>query len=207
MLTYKDLDKNKKAFIFELDNVLYPEKDYLLQVYYLFANLLEYTETVPPAVELIAFFKKAYEHHGPDGIFQRAIDVFGIDEKYLENFNRMHVNAKLPLKLILFNEVKVFLRDALNDGKRIFVLTKGNPLMQLNKLKQIEWGELGQHIKIYFYDELIIQGHNQPIDHLLLDNMLNIEDVLIFGADSRFFYGEMQREADYMPISLLLGGD
>jgi hypothetical protein len=34
----------KKAFVFELDNVLYPEKDYFFQIYYLFANLLEYTE-------------------------------------------------------------------------------------------------------------------------------------------------------------------
>ena len=43
-MKYSDLDKRKKAFIFELDNVLYPEKDYLYQVYYLFAALMEYTE-------------------------------------------------------------------------------------------------------------------------------------------------------------------
>jgi len=39
-MNYKDIDKRKKAFIFELDNVLYPEKDYLYQVYYLFASML-----------------------------------------------------------------------------------------------------------------------------------------------------------------------
>ena len=35
--SYNDVDPRKKAFIFELDNVLYPEKDYIYQVYYLFA--------------------------------------------------------------------------------------------------------------------------------------------------------------------------
>jgi len=43
-MKYADIDKRKKAFIFELDNVIYPEKDYLYQVYYIFASLLEYTE-------------------------------------------------------------------------------------------------------------------------------------------------------------------
>ena len=38
MLKYKDLDDRIKAFVFELDDVIYPEKDYLLQVYYLFSN-------------------------------------------------------------------------------------------------------------------------------------------------------------------------
>jgi hypothetical protein len=45
-MNYSHIDKRKKAFIFELDNVLYPEKDYLYQVYYLFAALLEYTEFI-----------------------------------------------------------------------------------------------------------------------------------------------------------------
>ncbi|RYY34080.1 MAG: haloacid dehalogenase, partial [Sphingobacteriaceae bacterium] len=36
-MKYSDIDPRKQAFVFELDNVLYPEKDYLFQVYYLFA--------------------------------------------------------------------------------------------------------------------------------------------------------------------------
>ena len=35
-MKYSDIDPRKAAFIFEMDNVLYPEKDYLYQVYYLF---------------------------------------------------------------------------------------------------------------------------------------------------------------------------
>ena len=39
-MKYSDIDNRKTAFIFELDNVLYPEKDYLFQVYYLFARFI-----------------------------------------------------------------------------------------------------------------------------------------------------------------------
>lgn len=204
MLTYKDLDKTKKAFIFELDDVLYPQKDYLLQVYYLFANFLEYTETVPPANELISFFKKAYEHHGAENIFERAAEAFAIDLKYLENFNRVHVNAKLPLKLLLFEEVKELLHQVANDNKDIFVLTKGNPLMQLNKIKQIEWGKLGQKIKAYFYDELFLQGHEQPLTFLLQENDLTLNDVLIFSRPNKYQNEEKEKQIDYISIDLLL---
>ena len=40
-MKYTDIDKRKQAFVFELDNVIYPEKDYLFQVYYLFASAIE----------------------------------------------------------------------------------------------------------------------------------------------------------------------
>lgn len=206
ILTYKELDHHKRAFVFELDNVLYPEKDYLLQVYYLFANLLEYTETVPPAADLTAFFKKTYEHHGQVDIFQRAAEVFGIDEKYHEHFNRMHVHAKLPLKLLLFPEIKELLADALLEGKQLFVLTKGNPLIQLNKLKQIAWGDLAQQVKIYFYDELVIQGYPQPLHYLLQENGLMIDDILTVGTGITHTYGELEQHIAYLSVARLLAG-
>ncbi|WP_134088137.1 HAD family hydrolase [Olivibacter sp. XZL3] len=206
MITYKDLVKNKKAFVFEVDDVLYPEKDYLLQVYYLFAHLLEYTETVPPAADLTAFLKKAYEHHGSESIFERAAAVFGIDGKYLENFKRMHVNAQLPLKLLLFEEIKEMLQDIVADGKQILVLTKGNPLMQLNKLKQIEWGALREHVKMYFYDELVLQGEVNPLGYLLADNQLSQGEVLLVGRQTVWSEGTLENDVDYLPVELLLKG-
>ena len=35
---------SKTAFIFELDNVIFPAKDYDLQVYYLFGQFMEFTQ-------------------------------------------------------------------------------------------------------------------------------------------------------------------
>lgn len=204
MITYRDLAQGKKAFIFELDNVLYPEKDYLLQVYYLFAHLLEYTETVPPADDLTAFFKKVYEHHGKDGIFERAAAAFGIDDKYRENFKRIHVNAQLPLKLLLFDEVKSLLSEIIKDGKKIFVLTKGNPLMQLNKLKQIDWSSLGKQVTVYFYDELVLQGIKEPLTYLLHHHNFTLQEALVIDRqmqpDDEVFNGEV----DYLSIDTLL---
>ena len=171
----------KKAIIVGLDDVLFPKQDYLLQVYYLFANLLEYTESVPPASDLTAFFKSAYQHHGEAGLFERAVDAFGIDAKYRAQFNRLHLDAKLPLKLLLYGPVKDLLQQVHADGKRVFILSAGNPAMQLNKLRHVEWNGLDRVVKVYFTEELVRQQQD-PIQYLLIENDLRAKDVTYVHA-------------------------
>ena len=182
MLKYSDLDPKKTAFVFELDDVLYPQQDYLLQVYYLFANFLEYTETFPPAADLTDFLKKAYVAHGPTGLFERVKEVFGINEKYKENFDRLHVSAQLPLPLLLYPEVLTLLKAIKEDSKAIFILTKGNPLMQLNKLKHIQWEGLQNDLRVYFYDELKLKSTLEPLIYLINENKLDLDEVLVVST-------------------------
>lgn len=181
MINYSDFDPAKKAFAFELDNVLYPEKDYLLQVYYLFANLLEYIETVPPAADLTAFMKTAYEHQGKEGIFDRAQEVFGIDEKYRENFMRLHREAKLPLKLLLYKEMLDLLQQITVDRKMIFLVTGGNPIQQLNKIRHMEWNGLENYLKVFFTDELEAKPAPGVLLNILKDYELSASEVVFVG--------------------------
>jgi hypothetical protein len=170
MLTYNNIDPTKKAFVFELDDVIFPKRDYLLQVYYLFANLLEYVEQSPTSKELTDFFKASYLKEGEKEIFKKAAKEFDIDLKHEESFNSLHVNAKLPLKLLLYKEILGLLTYIVGEGKSIFILTKGNPLMQFNKIKQIEWKGLDQYIKAYFYDEIVLKSELKPIEYVLIEN-------------------------------------
>lgn len=180
MLTHTDIGEHKKAVVFGLDDVLFPQKDYLLQVYYLFANLLEYTETVPPADDLVKFFKTAYEHHGAVGIFERAAEAFGIDAKYKASFDKLHYTAQLPLKLLLYKSMHELMGALNEEGKQLLILTAGNPAMQLNKLKQVSWNGLDSAIKVYFQEELIAKGY-KPIDYMLGDNALIAADIVYIG--------------------------
>ena len=181
MLTYTDIDTGKKALLFEVDDVLFPKKDYLLQVYYLFAHLLEYTETVPPAAELTAFLKKAYEHHGEEELFERAAEAFAIDRKYRTQFENMHKTARLPAKLLLYQAMLDLMRTADGDGKQLFVFTAGDPVVQLNKLRHVEWNGLDKAIKVYFGAELRAKGLD-PLDFLLEAHGLRAEEVVHIHA-------------------------
>lgn len=206
MIRFADLEKDKSAFIFGLDDVLYPVKDYDLQVFYLFANLLEYTEGVPAAADLTAFLKKSYESHGKEGLFTKAAEVFGIDEKYHENFKKMGVNAQLPLRLIIYPPMLELLHSIHDAKKSIFVLTEGNPLVQLNKLKYIDWEGLEKDLKVYFYDEIKVVRKQEPLHYLMEENKLD--------ANKTVFIGHTVQEAvckelniDFLDASDLLDGN
>src|SRR5690606_37046906 len=119
MIKLVDIDTFKKAFIFEVDDVLIPQKDYDLQVYYLFANFIEYLESFPPAQDMITFMSKRYKIHGKENMFEEVQKTFGLDAKYLENLKLLFTNANLPLKLLLFKEVLDFLQEIIVERKQI----------------------------------------------------------------------------------------
>ena len=107
------------SFIFEFDDVLYPEKDYFLQVYYLFAQFIEYAEQ-RDATELLAFMKSDFDSHGHEGIFDRTMFHFNLDEKYRVNFDLLMQNVKLPSKLLLFDGLMRFLQSIAEAGNKSF---------------------------------------------------------------------------------------
>jgi FMN phosphatase YigB (HAD superfamily) len=202
MLSYSDLDPSKKAFIFELDNVLYPEKDYLLQVYYLFANFIEYTETVPFATELVNFMKLTYETHGAEGIFEKAQQAFGLDVKYNEEFKRLHHTARLPLKLLLYRNVLDLLQEIVINRKQLFIVTNGDPDQQLNKIRQLEWNGLEKYLKVYFANELKPKPETYVLEHILSQHDLLRKDLIIFGASDTDREFAFAAGIDYMEINI-----
>ncbi|HEY0900448.1 MAG TPA: HAD hydrolase-like protein [Sphingobacteriaceae bacterium] len=207
MLTYNLIDPKKKAFIFELDNVLYPERDYLLQVYYLFANFIEYLETVPPSNDLTDFMKRVFEHHGPEKIFDKAQEAFGLDEKYRENFDRLHQNARLPLKLLLYKDMLTLLQDIVVDRKLIFLVTDGNLEQQLNKIRQIEWNGLEKYLKAYFTVETAPKPDTASLELILKEHQLLRKDLVIIGASENDQLYAANAGVDYVDVREYLSVD
>ncbi|MCC8407470.1 HAD family hydrolase [Mucilaginibacter sp. UR6-1] len=179
-MTYSDIDPKKSAFVFELDNVLYPEKDYLFQVYYLFASMIEYTE-LWDAKAMVSLMTDTYKQHGHQAVFDALKQKFNVDEKYRTNFNDMLITSKLPLKLLLFQKMLELLQQIVVDRKRIFIVTNGNPQQQLNKIKQTEWNGLEQYLTCYFADEINAKPEPDAINQLLADHNISRRDVVMIG--------------------------
>lgn len=171
----------KKGIVFGLDDVLFPGKDYLLQVYYLFANFVEFTAAHPPAGELLGFLRTAYEQEGPGGLFDKAAAQYPEVARFRENFDRLHHQAQLPLKLLVYPEAMELMRKIHADGKFIFILTAGDPLMQLNKIRQVEWEGLDKVLKVYFEAELRFAGHD-PMRYLMDEHGLQEEELVCVGC-------------------------
>jgi RNAse (barnase) inhibitor barstar len=174
---------DKAVYAFELDDVLFPRQDYLLQVYYLFGSFYEFTEGTVKANDMAQFMKKVYQYHGEERVFDAAKEVFGIDEKYRENLDRLKANAQMPLRLELFYNTKTLLKQLFESEKRVVILTKGNPVEQLNKLKFLNWDILNNYkdlIKIYFVDELLHQKID-VIPYLAEEFDVNLDQICIIN--------------------------
>lgn len=179
-MTYSDIDLKKQAFIFELDNVLYPEKDYLLQVYYLFAGMIEYTE-LWDAKAMTSLMTETYKEHGHEAVFDALKQKFNIGEKYRRNFDDMLITSKLPLKLLLFQRMLELLQQIVVDRKKIFIVTNGNPQQQLNKIKQTEWNGLESYLTCYFADEINAKPEPDTINQLLADYNIERRHAVMIG--------------------------
>jgi methionine salvage enolase-phosphatase E1 len=166
------------AFIFELDNVLYPEKDFLLQVYYLFSQFMEYSEQLE-APALLTFMQNTYTAEGSEQLFEKTALQFNIDHKYKLNFDLLQRNVRLPLKLLLFEPCSQFLKEIVQSGKPVFLLVGGNPEAQLNKIKQVDWQGLEQYLTVYFKKELNDEKEEQALTFLLEKHELQKKKVLL----------------------------
>ncbi|WP_293306972.1 HAD family hydrolase [Pedobacter sp. UBA5917] len=191
--------QDKQVVIFELDNVLFPEKDYLLQVYYLFAQFIEYTEQ-KNAQPIIAFMQAEYENGGTTDLFEKTAKQFGIDEKYKYNFDLLHLNARLPLKLLLYKNMLEFMQDLVVNRKQIFIVTAGNPEQQLNKIRQTEWNGLEQYLTVYFTEELN-QSKAEIFQNILNSNNLSTDQALVVGANK---FDEQQSKSINLPYIVSL---
>lgn len=177
---YADLDLHKKAFVFELDNVLFPAQDYLFQVYYLFAAFVEHTEQWDSKA-MIASMLTAYQEQGEDAVFETVKKKFSLEPHYQENFDRLLKTARLPLKLLLYQQMLDLLQQIVVDRKQIFILTNGNPEQQLNKIKQVEWNGLEDYLVCYFADETKPKPEPDALHHILTKHNLQRRDLIMIG--------------------------
>jgi len=202
-MKYQDDIEDNEAFFFELDNVLYPEKDYQLQVYYLFGQFIEYGEQVD-AQPIIRFMESTYLEEGHDGIFEKTAAQFDLDAKYSINFDLLQQNARLPLKLLLYAPVLKFLQEVIAAGKKLFLLTAGDPLKQLNKIKQIEWNGAEQHLVVYFANEIANGSYPGAIDAVILNHDLDRDKILMIGQEKMHKNIALSSKIKFLSIGKLL---
>src|SRR5690606_42062687 len=81
MIDFSNIPLDKKIYLFEIDDVLFPKKDYLLQIYYLFSQFAEFTEGRPIATELVNYMRDYYLENGEDHLFQQTAKKFNFRKR------------------------------------------------------------------------------------------------------------------------------
>lgn len=179
-MLFDQLLEHKKAFVFDLDNTLYPEKDYLYQVYYMVGQFIEYQETFDHQI-ITKYLINEFENNGRAHVFDKLIEKFNLKKEYVDNCIRLLRTARLPLKLLLFKEAEWMLNKLVEHKKQIFILTNGTTDQQYNKITQIEWNGLQKHIICYYANEIVPKPAPDGLLKIMEEHQLNTEDMVFIG--------------------------
>lgn len=202
-MKYSDIDPRKTAFIFELDNVLYPEKDYCFQAYYLFAGYLEYLDLID-AKEATDLMVDTFNQKGKDAVFAAVQEKYQLKDNYHIHFNFLMNTANVPLKLLLYQNMLELMQNIVVDRKKLFIVTNGNPEQQLNKIKHTQWHGLERYLVCYFADEVVAKPEPDVIHNILRDHNLQRRDIVMIGnSDNDLLCAEACR-VDYMNVDQFL---
>jgi phosphoglycolate phosphatase-like HAD superfamily hydrolase len=145
---------NFSLFIFDLDNTIYKEEDYLFQAYKAIAEKL--AANIPSCTNesLYNILKDLYLQQGCDKLFDKFLDAIGLDKNYLPECLKILRSIKPSKPLEIDKKVKKILISLNSRSKSIFILTNGNVDQQKNKIKHIKWDGLDKKIGFVFANEI-----------------------------------------------------
>ena len=171
-----------KAVIFDLDNTIYRETDYLFPAYHAIGIHVAEKDNIdaPDAGEfLINNFLKS----GRKNLFDKFIQHFNIRNTGIEEMMNILRTNKPEEKIEIFPGIRKILDTLLLQQKKIFVLTNGNPSQQRNKIACIDWGKIFNDITFVFADEIKRKPSPESVEFILKKHELDTANVLLIGDD------------------------
>lgn len=134
-----------KLVIFDLDNTLINEEDYLFEGYKNIANYLSKKYKINNSLIEFALVEN-FRLNGRKNLFNKIFDEFKIGMEELNVVLRILREFKPKNKIHLITELRIILERLKSLNISYVILTNGNPHQQKNKIAHINWGDLLPHV-------------------------------------------------------------
>lgn len=155
------------TYLIDLDNTLIDENEYLFQAYEEIARKNNFDVNI-----MIEIFM----NEGRDYLFDKMIARFGGKLKdYLYTLRTVKLLDKLEVYPVMVN----LLNKIIKKKERIFVVTNGNQIQQINKVRQTDWNGLDKHIT-FIYADMIYPKPDRRLFNWLRDKYI-IRDAIMVG--------------------------
>jgi FMN phosphatase YigB (HAD superfamily) len=175
-----DKFKNFDLFIFDLDDTLYPEKDYLFKAYDQIGFVLSRNLNLD-SFAISAFLKNTFLLEGREKLFDKFLKKYEKDPKYLSVMIETLRQTVIPEKINLYPMMYELLSEIIKLNKKVFVLTNGNPGQQRNKVKSINWFNLDSAIKFIYANEYEPKPSSFSVKMILSLEKVEISKVIFIG--------------------------
>lgn len=168
--------------IFDLDNTIYDENEYLFACY----NAIENNICIKGVSD---FLRNQFLAAGRKNLFDLCIQHFKLNANYkprfLEILRTNHFQKKIPT----YNYFIPLVKELLQNKKKIIVVTNGNVEQQKNKIQQIEWNELDENIH-FVYANMYKPKPN-------IDSFIEVQQNFEIDKRKTIFIGDSEVDCEY----------
>lgn len=190
--------------IFDLDDTLYPEVEYLKQAYSKIGKFIE-LEYGHDGKKIEQWLLDQFLDYGRKGLFQNLIKEFELREDnraLIPKFLALMRSVSFSPKIELNPSVKNFLKQCM-QATSVVVITNGNPKQQQNKINHISWEGLPKKPMCFFANEFAPKPspkvYEQVTEQLQLKS--NHLKVLMVGDSRVDELFATNIEAEFLPVS------
>lgn len=174
---------NFSLFIFDLDNTLYNEEDYLFQAYGAIAEKFTVILPIYSRDELFTIIMDIYREQGWDKLFDKFLEVIGLDKNYIQDCLKILRTFNPEKPLIIYDKARQVLGELKKRNEKVFILTNGNADQQKNKILHIRWEGLDENIGFVCANDFEPKPSPAGVNYILEKTGIK-KDKTIFIGDS-----------------------
>jgi len=165
-----------KLYVYDLDDTLYRETDYLYAAYARIAAAC----TADKAEQTVYtdYLCRSFREDGRQGLFQRFKERFRV-EMSIEEMLLLLRHTECPLRLYETREQEI--RTLLGKGKSVVILTNGNPEQQRQKVHNLRLAELFPQIEIIYAAETASKPSPIALLQRIAKEPIEKHEVLLIG--------------------------
>jgi len=167
------------VIVFDLDNTLYNENEFLFSAYKTISKYLAEKNSTDPRIYEI-FLIETFKKDGRLFLFNKLLDEFHLNKivSIDEILHIMH-HHQVPLK---FNpKAFMLLKSLVKKNKSIFILTNGSPIQQKNKVIGLKITEKLPQINILYANEYKPKPSPFCIHKIIDDYKFKNSEILLIG--------------------------
>lgn len=168
-------------FIFDLDNTIYNEEEYLFQAYGAICDHFAGSGRQYDKRSFLKIMLDIYNQEGRDKLFDKFLSRSGLGINNLPECLKILRTFDPERKIKLFPETEKILKNLIDREKKVFVLTNGNPAQQRNKIRSLLWNNLDSKIIFILANEIEPKPSPAGVVHILEITGIAKEKTIFIG--------------------------
>ena len=165
-----------KAYVYDLDDTLYRETDYLYAGYARIAEAC--TADKMKQAEYTDYLCRSFVTEGRQGLFQRFQAQYDVT---LPIETMLSLLRTTECALVLFPERKKEIAELLEHGKKIAIITNGNVIQQRQKVHNLRLQEFFPQIDVFYAAETESKPSPSVLISWITKQGLEPTEVLVIG--------------------------